>query len=360
MDYFLFSCLEHERLLAASKDHPDHDIYWPLLAAGADGKYSEDFEATKLSALLTRMLGWYRDEFPELGDRRPGDHETMIDLVPKITALNRDVGELYRVKMKEELPEFDKSVGNNKFWDDIIDGVNNFFSGYAHFIVRYIQWSHAAEPMDDFVPGSRPPVGRYAPPAMRAPRPGGGPGGGRFGGGGGGGPRGGNDRGGGGGGRFSGGGPGGPRGGNERGGNDRGGGGGRFSGGGPGGPRGGNDRGGNDRGGNDRGGGRFGGGNDRGNGGGGRGRDRGGDRGPGRPQHDDAETSRLTDVAMQEVDRAISVLVADSAVDEVTLKPTNSFYRRIQHQKAIDSGYTSFSVGEGPDRAVKVARKVED
>jgi len=41
----------------------------------------------------------------------------------------------------------------------------------------------------------------------------------------------------------------------------------------------------------------------------------------------------------------------------VTLKPTNSFYRRIQHQQIVESGYHSFSVGEGPDRAVKVARK---
>jgi predicted RNA-binding protein Jag len=41
----------------------------------------------------------------------------------------------------------------------------------------------------------------------------------------------------------------------------------------------------------------------------------------------------------------------------VKLKPTNSFYRRVQHQKIVDSGFESSSVGEGADRAVQVTRK---
>ncbi len=65
----------------------------------------------------------------------------------------------------------------------------------------------------------------------------------------------------------------------------------------------------------------------------------------------------MTEAALAEVDQAIAQLRSDTSVEEVMLKPTNSFYRRIQHQKIVDAGFHSFSVGEGPSRAVKVARK---
>lgn len=67
----------------------------------------------------------------------------------------------------------------------------------------------------------------------------------------------------------------------------------------------------------------------------------------------------MTEAALAEVNQAIDSLKSNSSIDEVTLKPANSFYRRIQHQQIVDAGFHSFSVGEGPDRAVKVARKGE-
>lgn len=60
---------------------------------------------------------------------------------------------------------------------------------------------------------------------------------------------------------------------------------------------------------------------------------------------------------MAEVNQAIEQLRSNADVGEVTLKPNNSFYRRIQHQAIVDAGFHSQSVGEGPDRAVKIARK---
>jgi predicted RNA-binding protein Jag len=60
---------------------------------------------------------------------------------------------------------------------------------------------------------------------------------------------------------------------------------------------------------------------------------------------------------LREVDDALGKLREDSSLQSVKLKPTNSFYRRVQHQKIVDSGFESSSVGEGADRAVKVTRK---
>jgi hypothetical protein len=337
LDYFLYSCLEQERTLKAvdkkAGGEQPPNIIWPMLLP--DSEEANELATMPLAALLTRMAAWYRNEFPALAGHVPLDHQVLSEVLTPFVSLCRDISTLYRVRTGDALPDFESSVGNNKFWDDIIKTVQSTFTGYQTWFIRYIQWSHAPEPKEDFEPGSRPPVGRYAPLQPRDGR--GGDRGGRGGGGGGfrdRGPRGGG--GGGGGGNFRGGGDRGPRGdgGNFRGGGDRG-------------PRGGGGDGGNFR-------------NDRGGGGGGGGG--GGDRGPRRERggEPDANTIKMTEQATQEVERAIKMLVDDSALDEVTLKPTNSFYRRIQHQHIVDMGYHSFSVGEGPDRAVKVARREEE
>ena len=69
---------------------------------------------------------------------------------------------------------------------------------------------------------------------------------------------------------------------------------------------------------------------------------------------------RILVLSRTEADRAIEKLKSDASLDEVALKPTNSYYRRIQHQQIVDAGFHSYSVGEGPDRAVKVSRKEVD
>ena len=61
--------------------------------------------------------------------------------------------------------------------------------------------------------------------------------------------------------------------------------------------------------------------------------------------------------ALAAVDTAMQQLKEDSGIEEVFLAPMNSFYRRIQHQYAVDQGYNSCSVGDGQERGVKVSRK---
>jgi predicted RNA-binding protein Jag len=57
------------------------------------------------------------------------------------------------------------------------------------------------------------------------------------------------------------------------------------------------------------------------------------------------------------VDEAMAKITSGE-VEEVFLKPMNSFYRRIQHQYAVDKGFESCSVGEGNERGVKVSKKL--
>lgn len=338
LDLFLYSCLEQERILKAKAGKGALVIHWPVLGEEEGATPTEDLAAMPLAGLLTRMAVWYRDEFPALTARRVLDHEVLSEVVPPVVGFGRDLDRLYRSRTGETLPDFEGSVGNHKFWDDIAQTVEEYFPNYKAYILRYLQWTHAVEKVETFEPGSRPPVGRFAPPPLRTGSDRGGRGGrsgGRDGGG-----RGGRDGGGRGprdGGRDNRGPrpPRGPRPDHQEGFRE--------------GPRDGEregrsfDRGPRDRGPRE----------ER------RDRPPRGDRGPRRGGGGDEETAKLTESALAEVDQAIASLKSNPSLDEVTLKPANSYYRRIQHQKIVDSGYHSFSVGEGPDRAVKVARKEE-
>lgn len=321
LDLFLFSCLEHERILKVKAGSGAPIIRWPVLGSESSNAPTEDLSAASLDSLVTRLFAWYQEEIPALSDRHILDHERLMEVIPGVVALNQDLDKIYRGNTNTSAPGFDGPTGNHKFWDDVVAAVKKNFSTYENYIVRYIAWSHGVEKVETFAPGSRPPVGRYAPPPLRL-----------------GGDR---DRG-----------RGGPRSGGDRGGPRSGGGGGDRP------PRPAN----------------FGG--------------EGGDRAPreDRPPREDRgprpdrapredrgprpdrgprrgnggnddQTAKLTDAAMAEVDQALASLRDNPSMGEVVLKPTNSFYRRIQHQKIVDAGFNSASVGEGPDRAVKVARK---
>lgn len=332
LDLFLYSCLEQERLLKAKKGTAAPVVRWPALGSEESPSPTPDVSSGTMRETVERMIAWYKHERPELADDATLDHRHLGPVVQSVVALNLDLDRLHRARTGNGLPEFGTAVGDDNVWHEITRAVEAHFSKYKSYILRYLQWAHAVEKVETFEPGSRPPVGKYAPPPLRKD-----------------GDR---DRG-----RGRGGDRGGPRG-------DRG-------------PRAFGDRPPRDdmpprasqsdrppredrgerppredrgerppreargprppR-------------DDRGPRG-----DRGGDRGPRRGQ--DEQTLKMTEAALAEADQAIASMRADASIEEVTLKPTNSFYRRIQHQQIVDAGFHSFSVGEGADRAVKVARK---
>ncbi|MCX6109445.1 MAG: hypothetical protein NTZ90_07575 [Proteobacteria bacterium] len=319
LDYFLYSCLERERLEKATIGDSQPHIAWPLLPkVGEEGPVAA-LEGPEWSALTKSLLTWYRETFPELSDDKAVDHEHLLKVVPPVVGLARDLARLYLEKTKAKLPAFDKSAQPEAVWSDIESALKQFFPKIQHMILRYLHWTHAAEVKEVFEPGSRPPVGRFAPPPL-------------------------------------------PR------------------------TLGNRDSGRPDRGGRPERGPRTDaprapvaqetseskgreaapkGGNRHGQGGrpapadrGGRPPRREGGRPP-RSAHPEGEeqTARLTVVALAEVDQAIAELQSNGTKQDITLKPTNSFYRRLQHQKIVDAGFNSNSVGEGPDRAVQISRK---
>ncbi len=310
LDYFLFSC--HEAELTHRSVKKDNPVTWPSI----DDIEPDMSDDGQLRDAIQDLLSWYAAQFPQLKSPEYINFGRLAEIADPIARLSIDVR-----TMVSKLTGTDFHIGesgenesnprHNQIWDILQEFVSQIFRQHSGLYLKYMQWCYEAPKNEIIEPGSRPPVGRFAPPMRsrggdRGPRPGGG------------------DR------------P--PRGDHQRGG-DRGGG--RHQGrrdGQQGG--GGNNHHRNDRGPRHRGGGRD--------------RDRGGDR-----PHDHARAQASaagTEAAIAEVMEAVQRLREDANINEIPLRPANSFNRRLQHEQIKGSGFFSSSAGEGPSRAVVISR----
>lgn len=78
----------------------------------------------------------------------------------------------------------------------------------------------------------------------------------------------------------------------------------------------------------------------------------------GRGGSDNRAAAELTAAMTREIETAITVLQGDNNHPGVTLKPANSYYRRLQHKMVANLGFASISVGvDHESRAVKIVRE---
>lgn len=78
------------------------------------------------------------------------------------------------------------------------------------------------------------------------------------------------------------------------------------------------------------------------------------DNGPQDKQSKNNKDDKQEHTTRKGVSQAIQKLIKDPNMQEIKLTPTNSYYRRIQHQQIKKEGYTSSSIGEGSERAVVI------
>ena len=80
-------------------------------------------------------------------------------------------------------------------------------------------------------------------------------------------------------------------------------------------------------------------------------------RAAGRERSDSRIVAELTEAMTSEIEQAIEVMQGDDGHPGVTLKPANSYYRRLQHKMVANLGFSSISVGNDREsRAVKIVR----
>ncbi len=300
LDYFLFSCYEAETTHRnAKKDNP---LTWPSISDLSP----DETDVEQLRDVIQDLLSWYAAQFPQLKSLNVINFGRLAEVVEPVAKLSIDVRAI-----AEKLTGLEFHIGasnenasdirHQRIWDALQEFISQIFRQHQGLYLKYLQWCYEASKDEVYELGSRPPVGRFAPP-MRS----------RFGG----------DR------DRGGGGDRGPR--QQSSHHDR-----------P--QRGG--RGDGDRGRDRHQGRRDQGGPRRGHGGGGR--DRDGHRG---------NNNNGTEVALAEVMDAVQRMREDTSLSEIPLKPANSFNRRLQHEQIKSSGFFSSSAGEGPSRAVVISR----
>jgi hypothetical protein len=302
VDYFLFSCLEHERTKRAMNLDEAQAAAgrWPIMVGATLESLPGELKTMELKGLMSRMSLWYAAQYPEMVEETPLDHIMLNNIVEPFMKFTLDVADLVLLKTGKALPSHnDDSDESRAVWATIKTVLKEDFPGYWAYFDRFLRWAFADVEPEEIEEGSRPPVGRNM-PNFRGNRP--------------------------------------QQGGQQHRGHQQGGGQ-------------------NHRQGQHQKGGH---------------RDNRDQRGGGnnhRPQHKkhgggggnnpqnqqaDAETEKQ---ALAAVDEALA-RINKGEVEEVFLKPMNSFYRRIQHQYAVDKGYESCSVGEGNERGVKVSKKI--
>lgn len=297
LDYFLYSCFEFEQTCKAIPGKAMGPQRWPAIVSFLEGERDNFREFGDLQQQLKACLSWYVEQYPSLATDRSMTMENISNLTAPTVYFCLDIKMLAHADSQNTADALAASDFNG-VWDCIDQAIDQCVPNFASHIKTYLRWVFVKKEEQVWDVGSRPPIGRYAPFARR-PGSTGKPGGDSRG------PR--RNSGGGGGDR------GGPRPVQNRGGerNDNG----------SNGPRGNSRR----------------------------------DAAPARNNHADQERA-----ALDAVRTAVDKLRANPSMAEIRLDPSNSFFRRLQHKKAVSEGFHSFSIGEGMQRAVVVTREKQD
>ncbi len=292
LDLFLYSCLEYERLRRSSPEGTEEIQGHPSLKSEPE-QGTKGFEDDSVSE-LDDVVAWYRCQFQSLAGQEVLSSENLSSVVIPTVLLGIDVASFTLRSKGSRVPFYiADEITRDPFWSEFDGLVVQHFSAYAEFMMTYYHWCFSEERENLVEPGSRPPVGRFAPRFPRSQK-------------------------------FK----------------DRN----SFS------PQGRRNQDSDDRHGrpsrpqrkfDDR---------NRGD------HERGGFRGNPNSGPRSEASRKAEELALKDVAKAVREFKGKPETEEVLLAPTNSFCRRLQHRHINEAGFFSRSIGEGQDRAVKITR----
>ncbi len=300
IDYFLYACYEAEQTSKAlEKKNQSKAIQWPTLQDFTGEDLAEEINSQKLEDLLADLMSWYAANFPDLATGEAWDFQKLPMVAPALVSMTADVVYVYEEKTSSKLETFQPNAPT-KDWALLTSLVERFFSRKQHLISKYLEWMFGENKNHREEIGSRPPVGRFAPPLNRnkpsqpnsnSRKPNGSSSSAK-----------GDNR---------------PRQRNNNRDKNNG-----FT---------------NGRRDSQKRGGR----NDYKN----------------KNRHNKKVDTELEAAAINDCNEAMAHLNSNPSEEQYVLKPRNSFYRRLQHQHVVSQGFLSESTGEGNERAVAVLRK---
>jgi len=140
IDYFLYSCYEHEQTLLSLKQE-ERLRGWDELGSVLESSKEE----LNLRDLLFNLINWYKGKYPVLLTKKKLNIEELNDITDPLCTLNHDIDTLYEFKCDEKIPPFEASVGNNRIWDHIKEAMTTHFPEHGLLYTRYIEWRHSSE-----------------------------------------------------------------------------------------------------------------------------------------------------------------------------------------------------------------------
>ncbi len=164
VDYFLYSCWEHEDLLKSKGKLNDYNGF----------KVGEHVHLD-LSKQVKKLADWYLSEYSELGATQTVDFSRLDEVVKPSVLLHFDFLALVGEHLKAEISQDDR----DRLWADVANILEGVFGRTGQLIWRYLKWSLDPVKEEVIEAGSRPPVGKYAPSYSSRPSPASGGSGGR-------------------------------------------------------------------------------------------------------------------------------------------------------------------------------------
>jgi hypothetical protein len=169
LDYFLYSCFEAENMIrdlqkkAGGKDKVD--FRYPDLASLASGLVAGDaLDASEWERKLATLLLWHGEREPSLLENITVDYERVSSVTAAFAGFYTDFRELYAQVAGDSLPVFDAEQGLAPIWQVTMKLIQTKAPRTAGLITQFFAWTHSAWEAPVYEVGSRPPVGRFAPP----------------------------------------------------------------------------------------------------------------------------------------------------------------------------------------------------
>ena len=109
-------------------------------------------------------MAWYRTTYPEINKPNIADPENLREAVPAAVALKADIEHWTKISYKDT-PNYNNEA--DPFGLDLTAFSPTSFPSKKDLYGRYFHWCWAEEKNEEVIPGSRPPIGKYAPRQRR-------------------------------------------------------------------------------------------------------------------------------------------------------------------------------------------------
>jgi hypothetical protein len=167
LDYFLYSCFEAELLYrhaTKNSQSPVDDI-----ESSASKDQSASTRQSEWTQVVQDLLKKHCDAEPLLATTETIDFEKVGPISAQFVAFALELASTYKFATGTTLPVLTTESELPMIWQAIYQSIEKVTPSAAHLFQHYFAWTYSDWESPVYEIGSRPPIGRYAPPPR--PRP---------------------------------------------------------------------------------------------------------------------------------------------------------------------------------------------